>query len=301
MDPGNPLVLHFASGASLFSGAVILLLAILLARRMATRWRRTVRDVAALLGGALMVLSATPGPRGLSTALAVGVLAWIACQRFPRKWATRTALFLRIILAGLILLAVGLETPFRFLPSLPAGQHDRLVVLGDSISRGIVPDSSWPQTFTARHAVPALNLALNGATAESARLEQAPRIPPEADLVIIEIGGNDMLGGSGSPAAQFAHDLDRLLASVVQLGRTVVMLELPLPPTFEDFGRAQRAAAARYGAVLVPKSYFCQVLAVPGGTVDGLHLAQGGMDAMADILYGLLADHLQPPATKPAK
>jgi acyl-CoA thioesterase I len=298
MEPGNPIVLHFVSGASLFSGAVILLGAILLAGRMATGWRRSIRDVAAVLGGAFIFLSATPGPRGLAVVLAGGVAAWIVCGRLRGKWAGRTALVLRVILAALMLLAVGLEIPWRFMPSLPEGQHGRIVVLGDSISQGIVRDRSWPQAFAARHGVPALNLALNGATAVSARVQQAPHIPPEADLVILEIGGNDMLGGT--PAAQFANDLDKLLANVVRPGRTVVMLELPLPPTFEDFGRAQRAAAAKHGVALVPKSYFCQVLAVPDGTVDGLHLAQRGMDAVADMVYGLLADHLHAPAKQAA-
>lgn len=297
MNPGNPLVLHFVSGASLFSGSGILLLIVALAGRLRRGWRQSVRDFLAILGGAMVFLAGTPGPQGLVWILTCGVFAWIVFERMRRTWAARTSLFGRGLLVVLALTVVGLEVPFRFMPALPQGMHEGIVVLGDSISAGIVKDKCWPQAFAQRHSVPALNLARNGATAATALEQQAKDIPPDADLVVIEIGGNDMLGGT--TAAQFGKDLDKLLAFVMRPGRTVVMFELPLPPTFEEFGRVQRGLARKYGVVLVPKSYFCKVLAVPGGSEDGLHLSAVGMDAMADIMYELLAEHLKPPATQP--
>ena len=66
-----------------------------------------------------------------------------------------------------------------------------------------------------------------GATAKSA-LKNCRDMPAQGGVVLVEIGGNDLLGGTPSPL--FASDLDRLLAKVCQPGRTVLMFELPLPP-----------------------------------------------------------------------
>ena len=60
--------------------------------------------------------------------------------------------------------------------------------------------------------------------------------------MLLEIGGNDLLGDT-TPAG-FESGLDNLLRVVSRPGRVVVMLELPLPPFFNEYGRAQRRVAS---------------------------------------------------------
>ena len=71
------------------------------------------------------------------------------------------------------------------------------------------------------------------------------------------------------------------------------MLELPLPPTYEEWGRVQRALAYKHGVVLIPKRYFAGVLGTRDATADGLHLSASGADAMGDMVYEVLGEILK--------
>ena len=104
-----------------------------------------------------------------------------------------------------------------------------------------------------------------------------------AALVVLEIGGNDVLGPTS--ADDFEKNLERLLTKVCRADNTVVMLELPLPPLYNRFGAAQRRLARRFGVTLVPKRYFAGVLAEPGATLDGLHLSHVGHEAMSRMIW----------------
>ena len=109
-------------------------------------------------------------------------------------------------------------------------------VIGDSLSAGIGAGEGapWPETLATRLDAEVINHSQAGATAKSA-IEQAERLPPDA-FVIVEIGGNDLLGGRSSQ--DFERDLDALLADVCSDGRRVAMFELPLPPFYFGFGRS---------------------------------------------------------------
>jgi acyl-CoA thioesterase-1 len=105
-------------------------------------------------------------------------------------------------------------------------------------------------------------------------------------IVIAEIGGNDLLG-STTPEA-FERDLDALLARMGSDGRTVLLLELPLPPGYNRFGQIQRGLAARHGALLVPKRVLMGVLASGGATLDSIHLSQAGHARMAETIWRIV-------------
>jgi acyl-CoA thioesterase-1 len=105
-------------------------------------------------------------------------------------------------------------------------------------------------------------------------------------VLLLEIGGNDLLGSTS--AAQFSDDLDRLLSRVCVPGRTVLMFELPLPPFRNEYGRVQRRLASRYNVSLVPKRIFITVLTTDGATLDGVHLSQTGHELLADVVERLL-------------
>jgi acyl-CoA thioesterase-1 len=174
------------------------------------------------------------------------------------------------------------------MPVLAAVQERQIAVIGDSLTAGYGESDltrKWPAILRDRHGVAVEDFSKAGATVASAAqgLEQ---VSIDAPVVIVEIGGNDFLGG-GSVAA-FEAGLDALLKAVCQPGRQVAMFELPIPPLYEGFGRVQRDLASRHGVALIPKRILLSVIAAADATVDSLHLTQQGHDEMADVVWTLL-------------
>jgi acyl-CoA thioesterase-1 len=66
------------------------------------------------------------------------------------------------------------------------------------------------------------------------------------------------------------------------------MLELPLPPLSNEYGRIQRRLAARHHVRLVPKRVFMSVLASDGATLDGIHLSAAGHRRLADAVWQVI-------------
>jgi acyl-CoA thioesterase-1 len=129
------------------------------------------------------------------------------------------------------------------------------------------------------------NRALAGATAALA-YDQARRANEPGALVIVAIGGNDVLGGT--EPAKFAKALDVLLDRMCKDRRTVVMLELPLPPLGNAYGAAQRRLARRHGARLVPRRLLMGVRTSPDATLDTIHLSQEGHAQLAEAMWRII-------------
>jgi lysophospholipase L1-like esterase len=199
-----------------------------------------------------------------------------------------------------------------------AGKPDlqtRLVVIGDSLSADDFTEGGapWPTLLARGHGIEVENLAFSGAKVGSAAKRVASGDFAGA-VVLLEIGGNDLLGGTTS--AEFERDLESLLAKVCHQGSinqgtvhdtpgperqaarpplpalakggralVVVMLELPLPPLYNRFGEIQRRLARRYDVVLIPKRYFASVLIGGDATLDGLHLSPAGHRKMAEMVW----------------
>jgi acyl-CoA thioesterase I len=114
---------------------------------------------------------------------------------------------------------------------------------------------------------------------------------PQDTLILIEIGGNDLLSGTSS--TEFSHALDSLLSSLSTPGRTLVMFELPLLPHKIGFGQAQRRLAAKYGVFLIPRHFFTQLLGGAHATSDGLHLSESGARRMSELVAKTLSPVLK--------
>jgi lysophospholipase L1-like esterase len=140
--------------------------------------------------------------------------------------------------------------------------------------------------FSGSTGVGTKNLSQPGAQVADA-LDWTKKLNAGDTLVLIEIGGNDLI--AGTPTADFDYELKGLLQACVRPGRTVVMFELPLLPHRIGYGRSQRRLAAKYGVILIPKRYLVQVLAGEGATSDGLHLSAAGARQMADLVSRALA------------
>ncbi|HET6430137.1 MAG TPA: GDSL-type esterase/lipase family protein [Phycisphaerae bacterium] len=279
------IVYLFVSGLALFAGAALLLAATALPARRKSKTVRSARRVLILVGWTFIALSGTPLPLWFYALWAGLTLAWAIGGRFPAASKPKAVVALRLAAALATLAAVGLEIPRQIAPDVASARPETVYVVGDSISAGIDELPPWPAVLGRETGLRVINLAQGGAKARSA-MDQADGIEAGPAVVVIEIGGNDMLGGT--PAGQFEADLDRLIRALRGPERTLVMLELPIPPLHNRFGSAQRRVADRYGVSLVPKRLLAAVLTSPDGTTDGLHLSETGHARMAGIVAGLL-------------
>jgi len=276
----NAVVLYFASGESLYSGASLLVLAILTGFLRETVALRRSRNLLAWLGLILIVMSATPLPWAGVVVFFLFFGLWYLA--WNSTYASKFCVGSAIALIALMVCMCVMEYPFRKLPELTSPPGDHIAIVGDSISAGIDPRvPAWPFFLQQAMGIRVRNLSQAGATTSDA-IKMAQRLADEDRLVLIEIGGNDLI--SGRSTDQFAGSLDSLLSHLSIPGRTVVMMELPLLPHRIGYGHAQRRLAKKYGVSLIPKRYFARVISGANATSDGLHLSQEGNRRMARLI-----------------
>ena len=75
--------------------------------------------------------------------------------------------------------------------ALVTGIEDELHVVGDSLSALGTPP--WPEILASQHGLTVVNHAQPGATVKSARSQARAISPLQRSLVVVEIGGNDLL------------------------------------------------------------------------------------------------------------
>jgi acyl-CoA thioesterase-1 len=284
----SPILLTFADGTGFFAGLTITLTADLLLIRFHIGRFRIGLTILAVIGMALVAVSATPAP-----AWAHGAWLIIATAALITGNMANVRRNIRTLAAFLIVLATGIfgihELSYCRLPQVTVPRGTTIYVIGDSISAGTGgQEKCWPTILAERISLPVVNLARPGARVETAAMQASGVTEPRA-LVILEIGGNDVIGGSDVTA--FRNRLDLLVSSLRLHQHQVLMLELPLFPFQNAFGQAQRSIAARHGCLLLPKRCFAAVLRTTNGTIDGLHLSPRGHAAMAGIIANVI--HLE--------
>lgn len=281
----NPFVLSFADGTTFFIGMALVLAAEGLLYRFRNRFTRPVFTVTAIVGMIPVIISATALPiraYAMWTIPAVIGLFLLNRER-PEKQPRRICV---AVLAAATTALILMEAPYHRQPKLDVPAGATVYVIGDSISAAMdTKPRSWPTVLDERTSLRIVNLAQPGATVKTA-LEQAENIAEPRSLVIVEIGGNDLLGGTS--ARMFRSGLKELLASLRESQHDVLLLELPLFPFRNAYGKAQRMAVETHGGVLLPKRNFTKVLGTRDATLDGLHLSQTGHNAMADVIVGVL-------------
>ncbi len=280
-----PRILYlFGSGLAIFLAAGMILPAVVLLPRT-KGWKAKGLGIVVLIGLAIAVVSAAPLSYWIYVA-AIGItLAWLRLERKANEqWTVAVRRATATIWIGIVLL----ELPQQFSPRLTPLGNPPLYVIGDSVTAGMGGSNDGTWTSLLPEHVEAHNLARPGATTASALKYQVPQIPADAQLVLVEIGGNDLLGSTSS--AQFERDLAALLQQLTQSPArpTILMLELPLPPLSNEYGRIQRQLAARHDVQLVPKRIFMSVLASDGATLDGIHLSEAGHRRMADAVWRVI-------------
>ena len=281
------LVFHVASGQSFFTGAACLIVAVCLSVLKKQRHVRKARNAVISLGGILVFVSATPLPPWFYLLLLIASLLWLAGEAFGGRIPARFVLGWRVAVATTWVAAVLVELPYHLSPRVPQLGHPILGIIGDSVTAGMGEQKAvtWPRIFADRYGVVVHDHSLAGANVASA-LRQAASVSSDERLVLLEIGGNDILGET-SPAG-FEAGLARLLSAVCRPDRVVVMLELPLPPTYNAYGRVQRRLARQYKTLLFPKRVLLGVLQQQGSTLDTIHLSPEGHQGMADAVWNVV-------------
>jgi len=272
------IVYQFVGGNAFFAGAVVAGAAVACRLRITARWTKATANVGAVFGAMLLALSGTPLPMwgyGVWGVVFTGAL----CDWKRPQYRRGAVVGFCFVTAAM----VAWELPHQFPARIPTFGCDSLFVVGDSLSMGAdPPGKNWPELLGDKAGLATKNYSFGGAKVDSS-LSNAERIDRDRALVILEIGGNDLLSGS----VGFETKLEQLLKAACTGQRRVVMLELPLPPFFNRFGVVQRRLAREYGVTLVPKRYLARVLATPGATVDGLHFSNKGHELLAGALFAL--------------
>jgi lysophospholipase L1-like esterase len=201
------------------------------------------------------------------------------------------------------------------------------VAIGDSISlgvgddgRGATGDRGWAAHVAAALGAEAfVNLARNGTRARDLADDQVPQaLALRPDLVLLTIGGNDVLRGDFAPRevehatahAILAFRADGAEVVLVTLAPIRLLRHFPSPVTnvmaarIAEANAALEAAGVAGGALLVDGSAVMRLQGDSAWHVDRIHPSQVGHRALAERAVGLLpqfgpAEEITPPDPPP--
>lgn len=277
-EPMRWVVFLFGSGWMLFPGVALVLGGLLPVPHV--RLRRAL-FLGVWVGLVLIAFSATPWLGIVYTLLAGVTLSWLLTEA---RWPAGRRILRGIVLVAWVL-CTAVEVRHHLPVRVPVPIASGITIFGDSITAGTGEGEviTWPKLLEQRHGLRIDDRSQMGATVATA-IRNFEADPVSEGLVLIEIGGNDLL--SGTSPEQFERDLTRLLGKF-QL-QPLVMFELPLPPGYNRFGQIQRRLANRHGVHLIPKWQFLRVLTTANATEDGLHLTQPGQEKMAELVWSVI-------------
>jgi acyl-CoA hydrolase len=211
----------------------------------------------------------------------------------------------RPLLLALPLLAAAACGP----PDVPNldSRGTTIVCFGDSITAGVgaADEASYPARLEAALGVPVVNAGVAGETAGEARLRLDRVLAEDPWLVVIELGGNDLLRRR-APADTEA-DLRAIVEAVLAAGAVPMLVEVRGPL----WGGRYEDLFARLGAdydVPVVEDVLAEVLSTRELKSDAIHPNAAGYarlaDAVAAAVEPLLAARrrrgLAPPAREAA-
>jgi acyl-CoA thioesterase-1 len=199
-------------------------------------------------------------------------------------------------------LTAGLAMLFAVIAAA-AADPVRIVAFGDSLMAGygLGPGDAFPETLEAAlrakgHDVVIANAGVSGDTTSGglARLDWS--VPDDTDLVILELGANDMLRGIGPQITE-----QNLEAMVERLGGRDVAVLLAGMVAAPNLGADYAAAfnpiyerlAAKHGLVLYP--FFLDGVAQDAALklADGMHPNAAGVERMVEAMLPTVEKALQ--------
>lgn len=168
----------------------------------------------------------------------------------------------------------------------------RLVVLGDSLTAGygLPPGAGFPARLEAAlkergRDVTVVDAGVSGDTTAGGLSRLDWSVGADAQAVIVELGGNDML--RGIDPARTAENLDRIVSRLTERGLPVLVAGMRAPRNLgESYGSAFDAifpaVAERHGAALYP-FFLDGVAADPALNLpDGIHPNEAGIAVIVE-------------------
>lgn len=189
-----------------------------------------------------------------------------------------------------LVLVVATAAAWAAVSVVGAAEPTRIVGFGDSLMAGygLNPGESFPEKLAAKltqkgHDVVMENAGVSGDTTSAglARLDWS--IPDGTDIVILELGANDMLRGVTPEITR--RNLDQMLGRLKQRGISVVLAGMQAAPNLgpdykQDFDAIYPDLASKYGVPLYP--FFLDGVAADRSLLleDGMHPSAEGVDRM---------------------
>jgi acyl-CoA thioesterase-1 len=208
-------------------------------------------------------------------------------------------MFKRLVSVLFLVLAAG----FAF--SAPAAAEPaKIVAFGDSLMAGyqLAPGESFPEKLEAAlrqrgHDVVIANAGVSGDTTSGglARLDWS--VPDDTDLVILELGANDMLRGVSPDITR--RNLDAMIARLDGRGIDVLLAGMVAAPNLgpdyaEAFNPIYPELAKQYDLPLYP--FFLDGVAAQASLQleDGMHPNAAGVDRMVEGILPMVEAQLTP-------
>jgi acyl-CoA thioesterase-1 len=187
--------------------------------------------------------------------------------------------------------------------TLAAAETFKIVGFGDSLMAGynLGPDEGFPKKLEAAlrergHDVSIADAGVSGDTTSGGLSRLDWSVPGGTDLVILELGANDMLRGLSPAIAE--QNLDAMMASLQKRGIAIVLAGMQAAPNLgPDYASAFNGIfpklAQKYDAPLIP--FFLEgVAANPSLQLDdGLHPNAAGVDRMVEVALPIVEPMLK--------
>lgn len=183
-------------------------------------------------------------------------------------------------------------------PSMAVAKPVRIVCLGDSLTAGygLPPDAAFPVVLEKALKAAGLDVEVGNAgvsgdtsTGGLERLDWA--VPEGTNVVILELGANDMLFGldPGIPQANLVTIIKRLQARNIRIVLAGMLSSRNFGAAFKQrFDAIYPALAEAYKLPLYP-FFLDGVTDVPGMTLpDGLHPTRAGVERMVKGILPLV-------------
>lgn len=225
---------------------------------------------------------------------------------WPRSYGACRMAFKRFSAAALIFAALA------FAPSFGArAEPVKIVGFGDSLMAGygLNPGEAFPEKLQAAlrakgHDVVIANAGVSGDTSSGALSRLDWSIPDGTQLVILEIGANDMLRGIDPELVE--QNLDKMLARLKRREIPVLLAGMLAAPNLghaygEAFGTIYPRLAGKYGATFYP--FFLDGVAADKALLleDGMHPSAAGVDRIVERILPAVEEAMAKLPAAPAK
>jgi acyl-CoA thioesterase I len=165
-------------------------------------------------------------------------------------------------------------------PSSPSAAAT-VVAFGDSLTfgTGTTGSNDYVSLLSGRTGVSIVNSGRPGETTASALTRLDTIVARDADIVIVFLGGNDVL--QGVPTQQSVSNITTIVQRIRAGGAAVVLVGLGNGPPLDPFNGALPGLASQTSSILVP-AVLEGIFGVPSLMADAIHPNNAGHAIMAD-------------------